>query len=304
MTPELQTIPTTATKIAQDMLPRRGLGARLWRRSGVAHAPRAHQVARPKRNLMATLREWHKRIGLFAFAFMGWLGFSGVLINQSADWGYDTIRVDWGWVMALYGLHPEAPRTGYTADGRWLAITGDYTLLDAQPLAELIEAPLGFVAGGSADRPLLFVATGSSVVMLTADGARYDELRSPILPVSNLRRIGKTADGAIAVQDLDAFQSRDNGDSWSAVDPLQVRWSTIEEIPEPERGRLLPYSRPSVSLEHVLVDAHSGRLFGSFGAWIINFVGLAAIGLSISGIWMWWRIRSNRRPVARPAARA
>ena len=51
---------------------------------------------------------------------------------------------------------------------------------------------------------LLFVATSSSVIMLTPDGGRYDELRSPILPVSNVRRIGKTADGAIAVQDLDA----------------------------------------------------------------------------------------------------
>ena len=242
---------------------------------------------------------WVLALGLFAFAFMGWLGFSGFLINQSAEWGYDTIRVDWGWVMALYGLHPEAPRTGYAAGGRWLAITGDYTLLDAQPLAERIEEPLGFVAGGSAERPLLFVATGSSIVMLTDDGARYDELRSPILPVSNVRRIGKTADGAIAVQDLDAFLSRDSGDSWAPVDPLQVRWSAVEAIPEPVRDRLLPYSRPSVSLEHVLVDAHSGRLFGNVGAWIINFVGFAAIGLSISGIWMWWRIRSNRRPAAR-----
>ena len=70
-------------------------------------------------------------------------------------------------------------------------------------------------------------------------------------------------------------------------------------MPEPERELLLDYSRPSVSLEHVLVDAHSGRLFGNFGAWVINFVGFAAIGLSISGIWMWWRIRSNRRKVSR-----
>lgn len=303
MTTDLQILSTAAPTPAPAASTRRGLGARLLRRPG-SHAPRTHAAARPKRNLLATLRDWHKRLGLFAFVFMGWLGFSGFLINQSAEWGYDTIRLDWGWVMALYGLHPEAPRTGYVADDRWLAVTGDFTLLDAQPLTERIEEPLGFVAGGSAGRPMLFVATGSSVVMLTADGARYDELRAPILPVSNVRRIGKTGDGALAVQDLDAFQSRDSGDTWTPVDPLQVLWSTVEPIPEPERERLLPYSRPSVSLEHVLVDAHSGRLFGSFGAWIINLVGFAAIGLSISGIWMWWRIRSNRRPAVRPAARA
>jgi hypothetical protein len=283
---------------ATESAPRRSIGARLpWR--GGATARKHHALARPKRNLMATLREWHKRLGLFAFIFMGWLGLSGFLINQSAEWGYDTIRVDWSWVMSLYGLHPEAPRTGYASGGHWLAVTSDYTLLDAQPLSERIEEPLGFVAGGSDVRPLLFVATKSSVVMLTADGGRYDELRSPILPISTVRRIGRTAAGAIAVQDLDAYQSDDSGDSWRPVDPLQVQWSAVEAIPEPERTLLLPYSRPSVSLEHVLVDAHSGRLFGNFGAWVINFVGFAAIGLSISGIWMWWRIRSNRRPPAR-----
>lgn len=280
-----------------DAPPRRGVASRLLQRGGAQ--PRVHHAARPKPNLLATLREWHKRLGLFAFFFMGWLGFSGFLINQSAGWGYDTVRIDWGWVMALYGLHPEPPRTGFNAGEHWLAVTSDYTLLDAQPLSERIEEPLGFVVGGGLDRPLLFVATRSSVIMLTPDGGRYDELRAPILPVSNVRRIGKTADGAIAVQDLDAYQSRDSGDSWQPIDPLQVQWSTAVAIPDPERELLIDYSRPSVSLEHVLVDAHSGRLFGNFGAWVINFVGFAAIGLSISGMWMWWRIRSNRRKVSR-----
>lgn len=276
--------------------PRRNFGARLrqWRVRALPPL-RPHHAPRPKKNLLATLREWHKRIGLFAFFFMGWLGTSGFLINQSASWGYDTVRIDWPWVMALYGLHPEPPQTGLSAGGHWLAVTSDYTLLDARPLPEPIPQPRGLVAGGSADRPLLFVATDSSLVLLTADGERYDELRSPILPVSTIRRVGATAGGAIAVQDLDAFQSADSGDSWTPVDPATVKWSVSETIPEDVRTQLVPYSRPSVSLEHVLVDAHSGRLFGSIGAWVINLVGFAALWLAISGTWMWWRIRSNRR---------
>ncbi|MEW6168064.1 MAG: PepSY-associated TM helix domain-containing protein [Pseudomonadota bacterium] len=282
---------------AAESAPRRGVAARLWQR-GRAQT-RVHHAARPKPSLLASLREWHKRLGLFAFFFMGWLGLSGFLINQSAGWGYDTVRIDWGWVMALYGLHPEPPRTGFNAGDHWLAVTSDYTLLDAQPLAERIDEPLGLVAGAGLDPPLLFVATSSSVILLTPDGERYDELHPPILPVSTVRRIGRTADGAIAVQDLDAYQSRDGGNSWQPIDPLQVQWSKTQAIPEPERERLMPYSRPSVSLEHVLVDAHSGRLFGNVGAWVINFVGFAAMGLSISGVWMWWRIRSSRRKGSR-----
>lgn len=301
MTPITTTPGEMHSAVAKPALSRpAGIGERLRRlRGGSApgnanRSPRP-QVARPKRNLLATFREWHKRIGLFAFVFMAWLGFSGFLINQSASWGYDTVRIDWPWVMALYGLHPEPPPTGFSSGGRWLAVTGDYTLIDAVPLAERIKEPLGFVAGGKPDRPLLFVATAGSLVLLTPEGERYDELVPPILPMSAIRRIGVTEDGAVAVQDLDAYQSVDNGDSWTPVDPARVRWSSAEAMPEPERQKLLPYSRPSVSLEHVLVDAHSGRLFGNIGAWVINFVGFSALWLAISGAWMWWRIRQNRR---------
>ena len=69
-------------------------------------APKPAAQAAPRRNLSIFLREWHKRAGLFAFLFMGWLGLSGVLINQSPGWGYDTDRIYWRPVMWLYGRFP------------------------------------------------------------------------------------------------------------------------------------------------------------------------------------------------------
>lgn len=260
----------------------------------------SHRLAtRPKRNLLMTLREWHKRIGLFAFAFMGWLGASGFLINQSADWGYDVVRIDWPWVTALYSLSAEPPRSGFGTGDHWLAITSDHTVLDGQPLKEPIPDVLGLVDNGKPDDPFLFVGVPGGLIMLTADGERYDVLRSPILPVTTVRRVGITAEGAIAVQDLDAFQSHDEGLQWTPVDPIRVRWSQPQALPKAVREDLRPWSRPSVSLEHLLVDAHSGQLFGNTGAWIINLVGLSSMWLAFSGVWMWWRIRRNRRPPAR-----
>lgn len=289
----------TQTIAAEVPVPRHDHGARWhrWRQRVRLVVVRPHAATRPKRNLTMTLREWHKRAGLFAFVFMLWLGFSGFLINQSASWGYDTQRVDWGWVMSLYGLHPEPPQSGFRAGKYWLSATSDYTLVDAQPLSTPIREPRGFVVAGTADKPLLFVAATESLLVLTPQGERIDELTAPILPVSSIRRIGTVRGhpGSIAVQDLDAFQSFDEGNSWTPVASTAVDWSAAEALPEDERARLLPYSRPSVSLEHVLVDAHSGRLFGNYGAWVINCVGIAAMLLAISGIWMMWRTSRRRR---------
>ena len=270
-----------------------------WPQLRLRLRPRAGATATPRRNLLATLREWHKRIGLFAFAFMGWLGASGFLINHSAEWGYDIIRIDWPWVTSLYSLSAEPPKSGFGAGGHWLAVTPDHTVLDGQPLAEPLTEPLGLVHSEGADGRFLFAGIPGGLVMLTPEGQRYDVLRPPILPVNTVRRVGVTADGAIAVQDLDAYQSADQGLIWTPVDPLQVRWSQPETLPEPVREDLRPWSRPSVSLEHLLVDAHSGQLFGNTGAWIINLVGLSSMWLALSGVWMWWRIRRNRRPQRR-----
>ena len=257
-------------------------------------------TARPRNTLTPFLRDWHRRAGLFAFLFMGWLGLSGILINQSPSWGYDTDRIYWEPVMWLYSLKPEPPTTGWGAGEHWLAVTPEGTVLNAKAVTPPVKLPLGLVAGGTEQEPLLFIANAEAIVVVTLDGARYDELRSPILPVSVVRRIGSVIDvpGSIAVQDLDAFQSLDGGSTWTAVDPAKVQWSAEVELPAAERDRLLPFSRPYVTLEHVLVDAHSGAIFGRAGVYVINTVGVAAIFLSITGVWMWWRM-SRRRNVSR-----
>lgn len=258
--------------------------------------PRVTTPTGARSRLTPFLRDWHRRAGLFAFLFMGWLGLSGILINQSPSWGYDTDRIYWSWVMWLYSLEPAPPTTGYTARGVWLAQTPEGTVLDGRPLVPPIKLPLGMVSATVDDQLLYFIADPKVVAVVTREGVRFDELRAPILPVDAVRRIGTVPEtGAVAVQDLDAFQSADGGTSWTPVDPLVVKWSEAIEIPAAERERLLEFSRPFVTLEHILVDAHSGALFGRGGVYVINAVGVAALWLAISGVWMWWRTQRRRK---------
>jgi len=44
-----------------------------------------------------------------------------------------------------------------------------------------------------------------------------------------------------------------------------------------------------------LIDLHSGRLFGRLGPYVIDLVGLLALWLSISGVWMMWRTNQARK---------
>jgi hypothetical protein len=292
--------PTPKKTPAPPPLARAASALREWRLRTLP-GPHPHPVAKPRPNLSMTLRTWHKRLGLFAFVFMGWLGFSGFLINQSASWGYDVARVRLSWVMALYGLHPEPPQSGLNANGHWLAETLDASLLDGKPLATRIKRQIGMAAAGSSAQPLLFVAEPERLLVLSPDGQLVDEMSGSMLPVPAIRRIGSVAGtpAKVVIQDLDAYATTD-GLQWDKL-PINadVAWSEPQPLPDDQKTKALPFSRPSVSVEHVLVDAHSGRLFGAFGAWIINFVGIAAMLLSISGVWIVVRTNRQRRQTRR-----
>jgi len=257
-------------------------------------APKSVSRPKAKQSLTALLRKWHQRIGLTAAVFLVWLGSSGAILSRSDQFGFDAMRLHWDWLTAWYGLSAESPRMGFEAAGHWMAATKESTLLDAREVEPRIPPPIGFVTLDGASGKQLVIGTADSLVIVAPDGSRVDELRAPILPVSALRRIGISADGGIAVQDFDAYESRDGGNTWAAVLPQSVSWSQPAALPGEQRKAIEQFAKPSILVEQVLIDLHSGRLFGPIGAWIITLVGVLALGLSISGVWSWWRIKQSR----------
>lgn len=254
-----------------------------------------------RKNMSMFLRQWHQRGGLFAFLFMGWLGVSGFLLNQSASWGLDAIRVGSQTLMAMYGLHPQVPETGYQQDGHWLATTTENTVVDGRRLAAHIPSPLGFVAVDMGDKETLFVATKDKVTVLDTQGRVIDELSDYLLPVGAVSALGTLPANAeqgekVVVKGERSYTSSD-GIAWAPLeDERAVSWSQQTSLDAGIKAQVEPHARPTVALEQVLIDLHSGRLFGQVGPWVINAVGVICVWLSISGVWMMWR--ANKRKSA------
>lgn len=249
---------------------------------------------RPPKNLSMLLREWHKRIGLAACIFMLWLGASGVLLNQSPAWGLDAKRIDWPWLMSMYGLRAEAPRSGFASGTHWLAMANDSVVLDGTVFDTTLRAPIGMTESGSGGTRQLYMASQQELVIATPAGKRIDELTSATLPVRSIQRIGVTRDGGgVVIQGGDAFVSVDGGLSWKPSPTAGVQWSEPDDLNPAQRSIVLRFARPSVPLEQILIDLHSGRLFGHYGEYVIDVVGIAAVLLAISGVWI--VVRANRR---------
>jgi hypothetical protein len=228
---------------------------------------------------------------------MFWLGLSGILLNQSPILGLDAKRIDWPWLMSLYGLHAELPKTGFMAGNHWLTASGTALVFDGLPLDASLAAPIGFTIAGQGKDHYAYVANADALVISTMDGKVIDQLDSSTLPVDHLQRIGTTVDGReIVVGGSKTFASADGGLTWYAWDASQVTWSHSAPL-SAEQARIAgQFGRPSVPIEQILIDLHSGRMFGQIGQYVVDVVGGGAVLLALSGMWM--ALRIGRRRVA------
>ena len=77
-----------------------------------------------------------------------------------------------------------------------------------------------------------------------------------------------------------------------------VNWVQPEPVPERLKAELSKLSRAQeLPLERVFLDAHSGRLFGSWGPWVMDVAAFLLVFLAISGCWIWTKqlLRKKRR---------
>jgi hypothetical protein len=232
------------------------------------------------------LHRWHRRMGAVAGLFVLWLAVSGIALNHSTELGLDHTAISAPWLIRIYGLHAVIPDRGFRSTTHWMIGTDSGTVIDGRPLATALPQPLGFVAAND----LLFAANASCIMVLDARGQLVDTLQINDLPLSNIRRIGQ-GDGVVVIADMQdrRYASRD-GLNWMAYSGNAI-WAVSETLPAAVRARAAPHLGPQLSLERILLDAHSGRIIGPYGPLLVDAVGMVFMLIALSGFWIYLRHR-------------
>lgn len=225
-------------------------------------------------------------MGAVAGLFVLWLAASGIALNHSTDWGLDHKEIGAPWLIRLYGLHAVIPESGFRAASHWMIGTDARTVIDGRPLSAALPMPLGLAVAND----LLFAANASRITVLDAQGRLVDTLQTSDLPLSTIHRIGQ-GDGVVVIADSQdhRFASRDGLD-WAPYGS-KVSWATSQPLPADIRTRAAPYLRPQLPLERILLDAHSGRIIGPYGPFLVDAVGAVFMLIALSGIWIYLRHR-------------
>ncbi len=238
-----------------------------------------------------TLGKWHRRLGLGAAVFLILLVVSGLLLNHSHRLGLDQRYIQSSWLLDWYGIHaPQAP-TGIALGGHWLSELDKRIYFDAQELPNM----RGQLNGAVLLRATVVVAVEDNLWLLTHDGIVIEQLGFGQVVPSGLRALGVDREGRLVAQTAQDFYAADAELSqWRRIAAPVADWGRPMPVPPALREELLrQYRGRGLSTERILVDAHSGRLLGRIGVWLVDLTAVACLGLALSGLWLWTRRRDK-----------
>lgn len=238
-------------------------------------------------------RTWTRRVhrwsGLAAAVFVLLLSVTGVALNHSSAWHLDDTYVAWPWLLDAYGIEAPRPSASFAVGEHRATLLGGRLYFDGRELAKGIETLAGIAATGR----LSAVAAGREVFLLAESGELVERMDLAAALPAPIAALG-VVDGRVALRSGDAlFRFDENLLNLEAAATLQgdtVHWSAPSAVPPKKLARLRDlYRGRGITVERLLADLHSGRLFTRFGPLLMDLVAALLIGLAITGLMMWLR---------------
>lgn len=242
------------------------------------------------------LRRWHKRLGVLAAVFFTFLAVTGLALNHGDALGMDGTQVRAAWLMAWYGLKPTVPEQAFVQEGMVFCWQGDTWVLAGKRLNAGHGEPVGAVRIGEQ----IWIATAEEIRLYDREGRLVDKVERDLLPATPIRRIGIRNGQLVATAGPAIYASAD-GIAWERqASDATVNWVRLSPLPPALQQELSPLFAPSLPLQRIVADVHSGRIFGRYGVFFTDILAGILILLAGSGLWMHVGSRTKKAKQAKP----
>lgn len=225
---------------------------------------------------------WHRYLGLTAALFVVTLAISGLLINYSDDLHLPERHIQADWLLDWYGIAPPSITGSYAAGTHWVTQVGERIYFDSQEISNAA----GPLHGAMPLPDKVVIASGDQLLLSTPQGGLIDRLSGTEGVPDAVQAIG-VANGNVVLHTLHGdYQTDDQFLAWRPNLTQGVHWADSAPLPEALRNTLVrQYRGMGVSEERLLLDLHSGRLFGKTGVVIMNIAAVIMLLLASSGVW-------------------
>jgi len=247
-----------------------------------------------KKSRISAWRRLHRTLGASAAAFILFMAFSGMVINHAQDLGLDRQHVSQALLLYWYGLTGPEEFHSYAAGDQWISFAGSNAYFNGQYISELPNG-VGAVFTGE----MLIAAGSNGFLLLDPQGGLIEKLPWEHPETGPVESIGLLENGSVLVKSATGMWLADAQLlQWQPADAsggkTSPAWS--DSAPEPRTIRqsvIQQYRGAGLSLERLILDLHSGRIFGPVGILIYDLLAVIVGFLAISGVIFWFRGRRN-----------
>ena len=240
---------------------------------------------------------WHRRIGLFALVLVIILAITGIMLNHTEKLNLDNTFINNSLLLSWYGIEPEEEPISFRIKNSM----GDHVIsawqkqlfFDDTAITNLEQNMHGAIGA----EQFIVVALDNEIILLSYEG-EFIERISTSISFSNIQRLGmKYQRPVIETSEPLYYMADEHILDWDVIINEGIEWTEKHTLTADEYDQLLiAYRGNGLKLERVILDLHSGRLFGQYGIYLMDAAAIALLWLSLSGLWVW---NSRRRKMRR-----
>ncbi len=242
-----------------------------------------------RRNSLKLSYRLHRTIGLCIALPILVIAVTGILLNHSVALKLNDLFITNQLVLSWYNLVPRTPAQGAQTNKHWFVVVEDLLYCDAVRLSEIS----GTLRGAAVLRDISVVATTAELIVVAPDcNSVVEKLGPESLPAGEIKAIEAAGDRFFVETSSGVYESPPSLANFqiSSRSPLASR-EPGSPPPEILERVLDDWRQRGISAWRVIIDMHSGAIFGRFGSLIGDVAALALIALVWSG---WYNSRRKR----------
>ena len=235
------------------------------------------------------IRRWHYLLGLLAAIWFIILSISGFLLNHTSELKLKQRFITTDWMLEHYGIKVLPILNGFKLrDQLWLTHSKNSLFLNDVILDNNIQQLQGAVLF---QEQFITILADNMLFLLTLKGELIEKLT--YLP-ADPQNIGIFENQVILKTKDSYFVTNETFSHWKPLEKIeQVNLSTLEILPTNLKENINKNNKLGLlNIERILLDLHSGRIFGWWGVYVMDAIGLILLWLAGSGGWLWLKRQS------------